>query len=93
MITGASRCRGGDSNNRSLARTGHQIGDYAETVVKTRIFAIERNHEQPCDPAKLGQTLLELAKRSESAAALSLRTDALERIEEKNLFVERETAQ
>jgi short-subunit dehydrogenase len=40
-------------DNRSLARTGQQIADYAETVGATRVFAAERNHQQPGDPTNL----------------------------------------
>lgn len=80
-------------DNRSLARTGQQIGDYTETVGKTRIFAVERNHQKPGDPAKLGQALLQLASVAKPPLRLALRTDALARIAEKNSFVAQETAE
>jgi NAD(P)-dependent dehydrogenase (short-subunit alcohol dehydrogenase family) len=80
-------------DNRSLARTGQQIGDYTETVGKTKIFAVERNHQQPGDPAKLAQALLQLANAEKPPLRLALGTDALARIAEKNSFVAQETAE
>jgi NAD(P)-dependent dehydrogenase (short-subunit alcohol dehydrogenase family) len=44
-------------DNRSLADTGQQIADYAETVGKTRLFVVERNHLQPGDPVKFAQAI------------------------------------
>jgi hypothetical protein len=80
-------------DNRSLERTGQQIGDYTETVGKTKIFAVERNHQQPGDPAKLAQALLQLANAEKPPLRLALGTDALARIAEKNSFVAQETAE
>ena len=74
-------------DNRSLARTEQQIGDYTETVGKTRMFAVERNHQQPGDPAKLAQALLQLASVAKPPLRLALGSDALARIGEKNSFV------
>ncbi|HEY6395103.1 MAG TPA: SDR family NAD(P)-dependent oxidoreductase [Candidatus Binataceae bacterium] len=34
-------------DNRSLSKAEHQIADYADTVGKTRAFAVERNHHSP----------------------------------------------
>jgi len=78
-------------DNRSLARVGQQIGDYAETVGKTRIFTVERNHQQPGDPAKFGKALLQLANAAKPPLRLALGTDALARVAEKITFVEQET--
>jgi NAD(P)-dependent dehydrogenase (short-subunit alcohol dehydrogenase family) len=78
-------------DNRSLARVGQQIGDYAETVGKTRIFAVERNHQQPGDPAKFGKAVLQLANAAKPPLRLALGTDALTRIAEKINFVAQET--
>ncbi len=80
-------------DNHSLARTGQQIGDYTETVGKTRIFAVEGNHGQPGDPAKLAQALLQLANAAKPPLRLTLGTDALKRIAEKSSFVAKETAE
>ena len=73
-------------DNRSLLETRTQIADYEETVGKTRIFAVERNHQQPGDPAKLAQTLLQLVNAADPPLRLALGTDALERIAQKNAF-------
>jgi NAD(P)-dependent dehydrogenase (short-subunit alcohol dehydrogenase family) len=80
-------------DSRSLSITGQQIDDYVETVGKTRIFAVERNHQQPGDPAKLGQALLRLVNAPKPPLRLALGTDALQRIAEKNSFVAQETAE
>jgi NAD(P)-dependent dehydrogenase (short-subunit alcohol dehydrogenase family) len=80
-------------DNRSLAPTGQRIADYADTVGKTRIFAVERNHQQPGDPGKFAQALLQLANAAKPPLRLALGTDALERIAEKNVFVAQETAE
>ena len=79
-------------DNRSLARTRQQIADYAETVGKTRIFAVEKNHQQPGDPKKLAQALLQLVNAANPPLRLPLGTDALERIAQKNAFVSQEMA-
>ena len=78
-------------DNRSLSKTEQQIADYADTVWKTRAFAVERNHQQPGDPSKLAQAALQLANAAEPPLRLPLGEDALERIADRNAFVERET--
>jgi hypothetical protein len=80
-------------DSRSLSRTIEQISDYAETVGKTRTFATERNHQQPGDPAKLAQAIVQLANATEPPLRLPLGNDALQRIADKNAFVEQETVQ
>jgi NAD(P)-dependent dehydrogenase (short-subunit alcohol dehydrogenase family) len=77
-------------DNRSLARVGEQIGDYEETVGKTRIFAVERNHQQPGDPTKFGKALLQVANAAKPPLRLALGTDALTRVAEKITFVAEE---
>ena len=79
-------------DNRSLGKMEQQISDYADTVGKTRLFAVERNHQQPGDPAKLARAILQLANAAEPPLRLPLGEDALQRIKDKNAFVERETA-
>ena len=81
------------SLNLSSERDALQIADYAKTVGKTRISAVERNHQRPGDPAKLAQALLQLANIAKPLLRSALRTDALERIAEKNAFVVREMAE
>jgi NAD(P)-dependent dehydrogenase (short-subunit alcohol dehydrogenase family) len=78
-------------DNRSLAHTTKQIGDYESTVGETRVIAVERNHQQLGDPAKFAQALLKLVNAAEPPLRLPLGTDALERITEKNAFVAEET--
>jgi NAD(P)-dependent dehydrogenase (short-subunit alcohol dehydrogenase family) len=78
-------------DNRSLAHTTKQIGDYERTVGETRVIAVERNHQQLGDPAKFAQALLKLVNAAEPPLRLPLGTDALERITEKNAFVAEET--
>jgi NAD(P)-dependent dehydrogenase (short-subunit alcohol dehydrogenase family) len=80
-------------DSRSLANTGQQIPDYAETVGKTRAFAVERNHQQPGDPTKFGQAILQLANASNPPLRLPLGTDALQRIADKSAFVVQEMAE
>jgi len=80
-------------DTRSRARAGQEIADYAETVGKTRIFAVERNHQQPGDPAKFGKAILQLANAPKPPLRLALGTDALARIAEKTAFVTQETTE
>jgi NAD(P)-dependent dehydrogenase (short-subunit alcohol dehydrogenase family) len=77
-------------DNHSLADTGGQIADYAETVGKTRLFAVERNHQQPGDPVKFAQAILQLANASTPPLRLPLGTDALQRVIDKGAFVAHE---
>jgi len=79
-------------DSRSLSRITEQIADYAETVGKTREFATDRNHQQPEDPAKLAQAIIQLARTTEPPLRLPLGKDALQRIVDKNAFVELEAA-
>jgi NAD(P)-dependent dehydrogenase (short-subunit alcohol dehydrogenase family) len=79
-------------DHRSLSKTEQQIADYAETVGKTRAVAVEHNHQQPGDPAKLAAAILQLANATQPPLRLPLGGDALQRIADKNAFVERETA-
>jgi NAD(P)-dependent dehydrogenase (short-subunit alcohol dehydrogenase family) len=76
----------------SLARTATRISDYDATVGKTHEFADTRNHLQAGDPAKLAQAILQLANSAEPPLRLPLGTDAVQRIADKNAFVEQETA-
>ena len=77
-------------DNRSLADTGQQIADYAETVGKTRLFVVERNHLQPGDPVKFAQAILQLANAPNPPLRLPLGSDALQRIIDKGAFVAQE---
>jgi NAD(P)-dependent dehydrogenase (short-subunit alcohol dehydrogenase family) len=75
----------------SLARTEAIIPDYEGTVGKVRQWAEDKNHQQQGDPAKLAQAILQLASSPEPPLRLPLGTDTLQRIAEKNAFVEKET--
>lgn len=74
----------------SLVRSSKIIRDYEGTVGKSRQWADEKNHQQQGDPAKLGQAFVQLANSPEPPLRLPLGTDTLERIAEKNAFVEQE---
>lgn len=76
----------------SLRQTKVQIPDYAETVGKTRDMAVERNYQQPGDPSKLAQAILEIANTDKPPLRLPLGSDTLQAIAEKNAYVEQETA-
>lgn len=76
----------------SLRQTKVQIPDYAETVGKTRDMAVERNYQQPGDPIKLAQAILEITNTDEPPLRLPLGSDTLQAIAQKNAYVEQETA-
>ncbi|KAF3884341.1 MULTISPECIES: oxidoreductase [Nostocales] len=77
----------------SLQRTAIEISDYADTVGKIRHHASELNYQQPGDPTKLAQALLELVNADNPPLRLPLGTDTLQVIAAKNAYVEQETAQ
>jgi NAD(P)-dependent dehydrogenase (short-subunit alcohol dehydrogenase family) len=77
----------------SLTRTARQISDYEETVGKTRETAEQHNHQQPGDPKKLAQALIEIVNAPDPPLRLPLGKDSLERLEQKSEQVKRETEQ
>ena len=77
----------------SLQRTAMEIPDYAETVGKVRQIASELSYQQPGDPTKLAQAMLQLANADTPPLRLPLGTDTLQAIAQKNAYVEQETAQ
>ena len=77
----------------SLQRTAIEIPDYAETVGKVRKIASDLSYQQPGDPTKLAQAMLQLANADTPPLRLPLGTDTLKAIAEKNAYVEQETAQ
>jgi NAD(P)-dependent dehydrogenase (short-subunit alcohol dehydrogenase family) len=79
-------------DSSSLVETANRISDYADTVGKMREFAAGHNHQQPGDPAKLAQAIVQLANTPQPPVRLPLGTDTLKRIAEKNAFVEEETS-
>jgi hypothetical protein len=70
----------------------NRIADYSATVGKMRELAAGRNHQQPGDPSKLGQAILQPVHAAEPPMRLPLGTDTLQSIADKNKFVEQETA-
>ena len=78
-------------DSSSLSVTKEQIADYAETVGKVREHAARGNRNQPGDPKKLAQALLQLVNVPDPPVRLPLGTDAVKRIATKNAFVEQET--
>ena len=75
---------------QSLSSTAMRIDDYADTVGKTRTFAAAANHQQPGDPQRLAQVIVQLAAASKPPTRLGLGSDTVARIEEKHRDVERE---
>jgi NAD(P)-dependent dehydrogenase (short-subunit alcohol dehydrogenase family) len=76
----------------SLRPSAVQIPDYAQTVGKIRDVAAGLNHQQPGDPTKLPQAILEIVNADAPPLRLPLGTDTLQVIAEKNAYVEQETA-
>lgn len=79
-------------DDSSLRQTKVQIPDYAETVGKTRDMAVERNYQQPGDPIKLAQAILEIVNTDKPPLRLPLGSDTLQAIAQKHAYVEQETA-
>ena len=77
-------------DSSSLVRTANVISDYADTVGKMRDSMEDHNHQQPGDPSKLAQAILQIVKAAEPPVRLPLGTDTLKRIADKNAFVEKE---
>ena len=78
--------------NRSLIEANDRIADYDETAGAMRDAIPSYNHQQPGDPAKLAQAMMELADAPDPPLRLPLGPDTLSRMVEKNALVEKETA-
>ena len=65
---------------------------WAPRYDSARIFAVERNHQQPDDPAKLARAIVRLANAANPPLRRPLGTDAVARIGQRNAFVNEETA-
>jgi NAD(P)-dependent dehydrogenase (short-subunit alcohol dehydrogenase family) len=76
----------------SLSRTAMEIGDYRDSVGKTRAHAANVNHGQRGDPAKLAKAFITLVNAKTSPLRLPLGSDTVERIETKNAHVAEEIA-
>jgi NAD(P)-dependent dehydrogenase (short-subunit alcohol dehydrogenase family) len=75
---------------QSLSSTAVRIDDYADTVGEMRTFAAAVNHQQPGDPQRLAQAIVQLAAARKPPTRLALGSDTVARIEEKHRDVERE---
>jgi hypothetical protein len=79
-------------SSKSLSVAAEQIGDYAETAGAMRDAVPGYNHNQPGDPAKLAQAILEVVNSSEPPLRLPLGPDTLARMTEKNALVQKESS-
>lgn len=79
-----------DSSSLSVSPT--ILADDAATAGQVREAATRINLNQPGDPQKLAQALLQLVASPTPPLRLPLGTDALRTIEEKHAFVAQETA-
>lgn len=68
------------------------IADYEATSGVTRNWAVELNHAQPGNPAKLAKAILTLVNAPNPPVRLPLGSDTLARIEGKNQHVAEEVA-
>jgi len=75
---------------QSLSSTSVRIDDYVDTVGRMRTFAAAANHQQPGDPQRLAQVIVQLAAAHRPPTRLALGSDTGARIEEKHRDVERE---
>jgi NAD(P)-dependent dehydrogenase (short-subunit alcohol dehydrogenase family) len=80
-------------DNSSLSRTAREIDDYDATVGAMRRLATDVNHAQPGDPAKLAKAFLTLVNAANPPRRLPLGSDTVQRLEQKNRFVETELAE
>jgi NAD(P)-dependent dehydrogenase (short-subunit alcohol dehydrogenase family) len=79
-------------DSSSLGAAQKRISDYDETAGQTRDISSQRNHQQPGDPKKLAQVLVQLANAPDPPVRLPLGSDSVERITAKNEAVEKEVA-
>jgi NAD(P)-dependent dehydrogenase (short-subunit alcohol dehydrogenase family) len=77
-------------DSTSLVSTRLSLPEYADTVGAMREFAASANHAQPGDPAKLSQAILKLADSDNPPLRLPLGSDTVDKLIEKNRFVEKE---
>ena len=77
----------------SLAVSPRVLDDYAPSAGAVREAARRINLNQPGDPSRLAQALMQLVASPTPPLRLPLGTDTLQAIEAKHAFVERETAQ
>ncbi|KVH72789.1 short-chain dehydrogenase [Burkholderia ubonensis] len=75
----------------SLVVASDVIDDYDETSGAVRRKAVQMNHNQPGDPAKLAAAMIALVDASNPPLRLPLGTDTLAAIAAKNAYVAQET--
>lgn len=72
---GAFRTRFYDAE--SLKGTKDEIGDYAQTVGKTRVGKFENKRQQPGDPDRAGEVIVKVVNSDEYPQILTLGADAV----------------
>lgn len=77
---------------KSMRDAAVHIADYAGTVGEMRRYAAGVSHQQPGDPKKLAQAVLQLADAERPPLRLPLGSDTVARIRAKHAFVEGELA-
>ena len=79
-------------SSKSLLEASGRIADYAETAGAMRDAVPGYNHNQPGDPAKLAQAVMEIVNAPEPPLRLPLGPDTLARMAEKDALIEKETS-
>ena len=77
----------------SLAVSPRVLSDYAASAGQVREAAKRISHNQPGDPVRLAQALIQLVQAPKPPLRLPLGTDTLQAIRDKHAFVAAETAQ
>lgn len=85
--------RTGFLSDSSVLSTAARIEDYAGTVGAVRAFAQAADGQQPGDPARLADAIIELARAETPPRRLPLGADTVARIEQKHREVEAELRQ
>ena len=80
-------------DSASLSVSPRILADYAATAGAVRQAATQINLNQPGDPVRLAQAVMQLAATDNPPLRLPLGTDTLQVIKDKHAFVEKETAQ
>ncbi len=80
-------------SEKSVVSTAARIEDYAETVGAVRRFAQGADGQQPGDPQRLAEAIMQLVNANNPPRRLPLGADTVQRIEQKHREVEAELAQ
>jgi NAD(P)-dependent dehydrogenase (short-subunit alcohol dehydrogenase family) len=84
--------RTGFLSDKSVVSTASQLDDYAQTVGNVRRFAQGADGQQPGDPRKLAEAVMQLVEAPQPPLRLPLGADTVARIEQKHREVEAELA-